>query len=146
MSTVTTSESTSNQLNNDYDFTKIFVGENRYDEVSHENTTGVEEILLAGTLMGRITAGGNVIPLASGAGDGSEIPLGVLAQNHTVAIGATLNVSICVSGDVDEGSIIFDGADDFDTVVDGRSLRDRIAGDTLGINLSLADELSGFDN
>ena len=96
--------------------------------------------------MGRISASGLLVPLASGASDGSNIPVGILASNYTVAAGATHEVAFCVSGDVVKNMLSFDGSDNLDTVISGRRLGDRIAADTVGIRLIDSDELTEFDN
>ena len=126
--------------------TQIFLGCNRYDSADYTNGTGAEVTLPAGTLLGRVNASGEVLPLASAATDGSEYPCGILSQAVTVANGATVNVTFAVEGDIAESKVVFDGTDDFDTVVDGRILRDRIAADTVGINLVTATSMTGYDN
>jgi hypothetical protein len=133
-------------LINDYDYSKIFIRENRFDKAVYTNGTGDEVTLAVGTLLGRISASDKVTPLKSAAADGSNIPVGVVAKAVTVADGADATVNFCVGGDVVKGKIIFDGTDDFDTVVSGRTLGDRIAGDTLGIKAVPVDNLTGFDN
>lgn len=145
MSKVTTTVSTSNFLQNNYDQNKIFLGNNRYETVSI-TASGADVELSAGTLIGKIAATQKGVALASGSSDGSQFPFGVLVNDILVADGDTLETTVCVAGDVDEGSIVLDGSDTLNTVVSLRSIRDRIASDTLGIKLVLTDELSGFDN
>ena len=139
-------EDTENQLNLDRDQSKVFLGNNRYESITYTNSTGVDVVFVEGTLVGRIAATQLLLPLASGAADGSQFPKGVSAQNKTVADGATVELSVCVEGDVAEGKVVFQGADDMDTVVSLKSLRDRIASDTVGINLVDAVSMTEFDN
>lgn len=130
-----------------YDTSKIFLWNNRYDTFEYENSTGAEVTLEAGTVMGRISTSGKVVPLDSGASDGSQFPIGVLNSKWTVADGETVNVSLCVSGDVASDKLVFtDEYDDLDTVVSDRRLRDRIGSDTVGIKLVSGTELTGYDN
>ena len=146
MSEVTTTTNTNNQLTNNYDYSKIFLFGNKYADGDITNGGGAAIDIPAGTLIGRISGNQELTPCASGATDGSQFPVGILAQNVTIQAGATLSVSICVEGEVAEEKVILDGSDDFDTVVDDRSFRDRIAADTVGIKLVTSEDLTGFDN
>lgn len=130
------------------DTTKIFVGNNRYETATLEYTASGDTTFAAGTLIGRVSADQKLLPLASGASDGSQFPVGILVEPLTILDGVTFSdtVTICVAGDVDETKLSFDGSDDLDTVVSGRSLRDRIASDTVGIMLVSGDQLTGTDN
>lgn len=127
------------------DRSKIFVWNNRYDKADYTNGGGSPVTLLAGTLMGRISASGKVIPLASAAADGSQFPIGILNEDHVVAAGATASVFYCVAGDVAEEKVILAGADTLETVVSGQRMRDRITSYT-GIKLVRATEMTAYDN
>lgn len=130
-----------------YDVTKIFVWNNRYDKADYTNSDLYDPVTLkAGTLLGRIAATGEVVPLKSGASDGSQYPVGILAQDVTVEEGDTVEVSYCVAGDVVEAKVILDGSDTMDTIISSRTIRDRIAADTVGIKLVGEDQLTGNDN
>lgn len=147
MSTATEVSKTNNYLHTDYDVSKIFVFGNRYEKATLTNASGGVATFAPGTLMGRITASGKIIPLASAAADGSAIPVGILKTSVVDLADATdSEVNICIAGDVVESKIIFDGSDTVDTVVDGRPLKDRIAADTMGIKLVDSFELTGTDN
>lgn len=147
MSTATEKLKTQNQLITDFDVSKIFRRNNRFEQEPFENTTGAELVIPGGTLVGRVGGTGNLEIMKSAAVDGSQLPLGVTAEESvTLAIGETRQINICVSGDVEETKLIFDGADDLDTVVATRPYRDRIGSDTVGIKLVTADELTDFDN
>ncbi len=137
---------TSNQLFTNYDTRKIFIWNNSYQKGMLSNGSGASVDFQAGTLLGRVSANGNLVALASGATDGSNLPVGILAQDITIADGATAEVQYCVSGEVDQNEFIFDGTDTLDTVVTGKRLVDRIASDTAGIILRTADNLTEFDN
>jgi len=146
MSTATVITDTNSQLHVDYNVAKIFLGENRYATGTYTNSTGAAVTLAAGTLLGRISASELLLPLASGAVDDSNIPLGVLSQAVTVANGASETLTFAVEGDIAQEKVIFQGSDDFDTVVSGRTLRDRIGADTVGIKLVSTTENTAFDN
>ncbi len=128
------------------DVSKIFVWDNRYEQAVYTNTTGLEVILEAGTVMGRISVGGEVVPLEAVAVDGSQFPIGILAGTVTVPDTESRNVYFCVSGDVAEEKLIFVNAETLDTIISGKILRDRIGSDTVGVKLVAATELTNFDN
>lgn len=128
------------------DISKIFLWNNRYENALYNNSAYGSVTLLAGTLMGRVAATGWIKPLASGAADGSQFPVGVLANDIIVDGGALETVSICVSGDVAEEKIILQGTDTMEVTISSRRLRDRIAADTVGIKLVQATEMTGYDN
>lgn len=146
MSGTTTTLNTNSQLNIDRETSIIFLWDNRYDSETYENTTGGELTLPAGTVMGRIAASGKLLPLKSAAIDGSQYPVGILTEAHTVADTVEVTVSICVSGDVAQEKLVFDGSDTTATIIDGRQLGDRIGSDTVGINLVPSTDLTAYDN
>jgi hypothetical protein len=146
MATQTVSLNSGNQAIIKTDVSKIFLWNNRFESADYTNGGGAPVTLPAGTLLGRINASGKVTPLTSAAVDGSQFPCGVLNEDWTVAAGATQKVSFCVAGDVAEEKVILQGTDTLSTVVSGRTIRDRIAGDTLGIKLVAGTELTKYDN
>ncbi len=129
-----------------FDVSKIFIWNNRYEKADYTNSTYDDVVLTAGMLMGRVSASQEIVPLASGASDGSQFPVGILAQDATVEGGDTVSLYICVAGDVVEGKVTLDGSDTLSTVISGRSIRDRIAADTVGVKLVVSTELTGLDN
>jgi hypothetical protein len=145
MATQTTGTSTSNQLTVHTDRAKIFIWNNRYERADY-TAGGSPVTLLEGTVMGRIATTRKVVPMASGAADGSQIPLGILKEDYSLAAGQTAQVWICVSGDVAEEKLILAGSDTLDTVVAGQTIRDRIASLTLGVKLVKATRLTETDN
>lgn len=147
MSTQTIVLNTGQQAIINTDLSKIFVWNNRYEKGSYNNGGYDSVTLQAGTVMGRITATGKLTPLRSDASDGSQIPVGILLETQTVAAGDTVDVFVCTSGDVVSGKLVFaKSGDTLDTIISSRRLRDRIAADTVGINLIDSDELTATDN
>lgn len=132
------------------DLTKIFVWNNRYENGTFEytNSTYDDVTIQKGSVIGRVLADQTLVLLESGASDGSQYPVGVLAEDIVVEAGESYSAtaSICVAGDVDESKLNFQGSDDLDTEVSGRSLRDRLASDTVGIKLVGGDQLTAQDN
>lgn len=139
-------KNTGNQLWINTNTAKIFVWGNRYTSANYTNSSYDDVTLAEGTLLGRIATTQEVVPLESGASDGSQYPIGVLLGGTVVPAGDTIAVTFCVEGDVVESLIVFQGSDDLDTVVDGRSLRDRIGSDTVGIKLVAGEDLTNYDN
>lgn len=146
MTEITTTLDTANQLNINRDDSIIFLWDNRFQPEVYTNTSGGDLTLPGGTVMGRIAATGLLLPLKSAAIDGSQYPVGILSETVTVIDTESANVSICTGGDVAEGKLVFDGGDTLATIVDGKQLKDRIAGDNLGIKLVPSTDLSAYDN
>lgn len=129
-----------------YDNTKLCIFNNSF-ATGDVNADSYDDLVLPiGTVMGRVSATGELVALASGASDGSQYPVGVLAANYTIEAGDTKEVSIVTGGEIDASLLAFDGSDDLDTVISGKQLRDRLASDTVGLVLRNVDELSEFDN
>lgn len=147
MSTTTNKVDTSNQRYQNYDTSFIFLRDNKYEQGEYNNGSYDEVVLQAGTVMGRNSTTGKILPLQSDATDGSQFPIGVLAQNKTVAAGADATLTYCLGGEVAQGKLVFTkSGDDLETVVSDRQLRDRIASDNAGIVLIESTELTGNDN
>ena len=146
MSTVTTPLNNSNSQFNNYDITNIFVLSNRYDSANFTNDTYESITLTMGSVVGRVNSTDEIALLTSGASDGSQFPIGILAETITVLAGVTASLSFCVDGDVATSQLLFQGSDVLTTVIDGKTLRDRIGSDTVGVNLVGGTELTAFDN
>jgi len=137
---------TRNQSITNYDRSNVFLRDNLFEAGTFENDTYDDITLEIGTLMGRNATTSKLQVLASGSSDGSQYPVGVLAETLTILAGDEANIQVCVGGEVAKDKLILDGSDELTTVIDGRQIQDRIAGDTLGVKLVTVDELSGFDN
>lgn len=138
---------TPNQSHVDFDVSKIFIFGNRYKNATLLNNSGGVKSFDPGTLMGKITASGKIIPLVSGAGDGSNQPIGILRTEITdLADAGEVDVSYSVFGDIAKEKVIVDGGDTLQTVIAGRTIEDRLLADTMGIILIETDELTDFDN
>ena len=111
----------SNSAIYNYSTRNIFVWNNRFNTISatYTNSTGSEVTLSAGMLIGRIAATGLVVQSISTATDGSQVPIGVLTTDYTVANGDSVTVSFCIQGDVDNGMLVFGGSpvDTLSTVI-----------------------------
>jgi hypothetical protein len=149
MSSATVRVNTGQQITTDYELGKIFLWNNRYENDSYVNNSNYNpQTILAGTVMGRVTVTGFLQPSNAAAVDGSQRPIGILAQDIIgLASGSTRRASICVAGDVDANKCIFLFGDTMETVADGRRFRDRIQADSVGIKLIFGStEMTDFDN
>ncbi len=148
MSSYNTRRNTGQQITTDYELGKIFLWNNRYENDSWTNNSNYASLtILAGTVMGRIANSGIVVPSYSGALDGSQDPIGILAQD-VVALGSgqSKQVSLCVAGDVDANKLIFLYGDTLESIVAGKRFRDRIQGNSVGIKLIFGSmEMTDFD-
>jgi len=140
---------TGNQITSDYDLSKIFLFNNRYEADNYVNNYTYGSLnLLAGTVMGRIASTGSLVPCDASAVDGSQFPIGILAhdllnlQSGEVRAGVT----ICISGDIAAEKLIFITGNTLDTVVNGRRFRDRIQSDSVGLLLRTVTDMTDFDN
>lgn len=128
------------------DLTKLFIWNNRYADANYTNSTYDNVTLKAGTLVGKVSATQEIKPLVSTASDGSQYPVGILAEEVVIAAGAQVSLSYCVAGDVAQEKVVLDAGDTMDTVISGRSIYDRIGGDTVGIKLVLGTQFTDTDN
>ena len=78
----------------------------------YTNTTGSEITLPFGLVIGRIDATGKLWPMRSTATDGSQKPIGILANAVIVPNGTTVQLTILISGDVVGPGIVFDNGTD----------------------------------
>lgn len=146
MSSSNTVLNTGQQATTNYDLAKIFILNNRYEKANYTNNTYDTVELSAGTLMGRVGSTQEIVPLASGASNGSQFPVGILADDYTVEEGEEKVLFFCVAGDIAEEKVILHGSDTMNTLISNRSIRDRIASDTVGIKLVAGTEMTSFDN
>lgn len=146
MSKYTERSNTGQQLFVEYDLGKIFVRENRYSKGDYTNSGYTDETLNAGTVLGRVATTGKLKKFTSGASDGSQYPIGVLADNYVVGDGETQELAFCTYGDVVEEKLVFQGSDTLNTVVSGKNVRDRIGSDSVGIRLVSTTQNTISDN
>lgn len=135
-----------NQSITNYDYSKLFKTNFKVVKMNFTNGTGAELELLPGMLFGRVSADLKGAILKSASVDGSEIPFGVLVTQKTLAIAADAVVDVAVTGMVDKNLLVLDGSDTLDTLIDGRTIGDRIPADTEGITLEDFTELVNYDN
>lgn len=141
MSTITNQLNTSNALINDYDLSKFLLGDNAFIKV--EYTASGDTDLSQGLVMGRVSVTGKAAKLASGAGDGSEYPLGCIVQDVTVKDGETATLTLVNKGRIAKDIVSFD-SDDLTTAVDSRQLQDWLS--DIGLELVEKTELTNYDN
>ncbi len=136
------------QTTTDVNVAKIFLWNNRYEQDNETNNYTYSTLsLYAGTVMGRVTSTGVLVPSKASAVDGSELPVGILAHDLINMIqGETRVCTICIAGDVAQEQLIFIDGDTVETIVNGRRYKDRIQGDTSGIILRSVTGMTDYDN
>jgi hypothetical protein len=105
-------------ISESFDRSKLFLGSNKFKTAQYTNSTGSEQTLTMGRVMGRVMATNKVLPHTRTATDGSEQPRFVLGATYTVAIGATVYVSLCYAGDVAQGKVSWNSGDSQTSVLD----------------------------
>lgn len=147
MSSNTVTYNNGQQLQINTNLAKLFPrGAENQRSYSYTNSGYTEAALPAGTVMGVIAATGKIIPMTSGASDGSQIPRGILARDYVVPAGVVQNLSILVEGQVRQDMIILQGSDTLSTVVSGARIFERIGSDTVGILIIAATNATNYDN
>jgi hypothetical protein len=132
-----------------YNTAKIFIYNNRFQNETYINSGYVAVSIPSGTVMGRIASTGTVVPMTSGATDGSQKPMGVLACDLTnIAASASVAISVCIAGDVAKEQLVLQGADTLTTVVTGetQTIGDLLTGNSMGIKIVPGSELTQLDN
>jgi len=144
-----------NQLFVNTDLTKLFVFNNDFysdNNTFYYNNSGSTDVTVpAGTVLGRVTATGFLVPWTHGATDGSQRPVGILMNDVYIVYGETYQQGqpYCIRGQVAEQLLGLQGSDTLDTVVTdgytaGTRVRDLITG--LGIKLIYSDQNTMPDN
>jgi hypothetical protein len=134
-----------------YDLSKLFLWDNRYEN-GLLNNSGYSQIAYnPGTVLGRVASTGYLVPFSAEASDGSQFVVGVLNDGIIVDPGATVEVAYCVGGDVAADQLILlgnGGADTLETVVTGRSRRvkDCIMSDAAALRIIYGQDLTFADN
>ena len=146
MSEITTRNATGNHLTADSDRAKTFIGNNEFEVGTLLNATAGTLTYAVGTVLGKVADTNRLVPMASAGTDGSQYPIGILAEEVTLAASGTASVNICIAGDVNAEAIVLDGTDTLTTVVEDKIIADRIKSDNKGIRLITITDGTFFDN
>lgn len=132
----------------DYDLSKLFLWDNRYENGEINNSGYVDAIYNPGLVLGRVAATGYLVPFTSTATDGSQHVVGILNDGIVVPAGTKAYVAYCVSGDIATDQIILTSPDTLATVIPVRNRRivDVIAADSVGLHLVNSQDLTFGDN
>jgi hypothetical protein len=104
-------------------------------------------VMKAGTVLGRNPGTGQYVFISdSTVNDGTEIPVGILANDVTIEDGDIAEVSVCIGGDVADDKVILHGSDTLDTRVPSKNQIYRDLIQSLGIRLIPSTEMTGYDN
>ncbi len=82
-----------------------------YPLVTGEVTIASGQNLQRGAVLGRITTSGECVLVDSAATDGSENPVGVLAEDCDASAAAKSHVPYYLAGEFNESALIFGGSD-----------------------------------
>lgn len=130
----------------EYTNTEIQLGFNAH--TYGDLTASGDTALTVGTVLGRISATGKLVVMASASTDGSQYPVGVVIADQTILDGETKRVNLVNKGTIDASLLVFDGTDDLDTAVgvasNQKTYRDWL--NDLGLELKAVTELTDFDN
>lgn len=144
MSTNNQRLNTGSQATTDYDLSKIFIWNNRYHVGQYTNSIYDPETLLPGQVLGRISATNKLAKCFSAASDGSQYPIGVVAETLQVVEGSTVNLTFCNKGDVVADKLIFESGDGLQTPVSGKTMFDMLQ--AAGLNIVNNTEQTDYDN
>lgn len=142
------------QLITNFDTTKLFLGNNFFENGSYKNTTAGEVTLVAGTLLGKRNAVvvdstnvvGNLVPHLAADTEGGAIAVGILAQDLVVAAGATVTgVRYCIKGEFDLSKLVLGGANTLATLISGKTIKEQIIAETQLIGVTVS-QLTALDN
>jgi hypothetical protein len=78
-------------------------------EYQDEIITGTSETYVAGTLLGRITTGGKLTKYTSGAANGSQNPIAILAEDIIFTGTQDYATRVLISGQVRGGELVAHG-------------------------------------
>lgn len=150
MSFQTIVSNTGSQLFINTNTSKIFLGGQYTRQEGYINNSGYNPVFLpAGTVMARIASSGVVAPFDAAAIDGTQIVLGILTEDVTLAAGSSVTASITVAGRVAQEQVSLfksTSGQTLESVVSGRRVKDKIMGETVGILLVVSTELTDYDN
>lgn len=144
---VTQRDATRNQSTADYNCKRIFLFDNNYQDVVFKNNTAGDLVLKPGSLVLRDTATpSQVIPAVAGATLANVIGIVNIEEEVTLAAGATLNISMAISGEVDETHLELPDTVTLDAVPTSgtKSLRDYLQ--ALGFSLKASVNNTKYDN
>ncbi|NCX55586.1 MAG: head decoration protein [Burkholderiaceae bacterium] len=127
------------------DLSRIFVGDNKFIKGTYNNSAYSDLSLAVGQVLGRVAATGWLKECNPAASDGSQFPIGVLAEERVIAGGDTVELYICTYGKVVPSALLFAGGGNLDNTVSSRRVRDwmQLAGFYL---IPSNTEMSAKDN
>lgn len=146
--TLTSRDLTRNQAAYDTNRVKLLVFDNSFVEGTYKNVSGDTESVALGQIMGKIAVSGNWTVCKSGAGDGSQIPRGIMLDVLTdIADEATVDpINLVNGGKVNSALLVFDGTDDLDTLVGGVRMEDLLISNSKDLELVEIVDDTNYDN
>jgi len=138
-----------------YERKNIFLRNPEYVRETFDETTGSDQTIEAGQLLGRVASSGKMVKQDPSVADGSQFVAGVAAEDIDVAANGEKDLQVCISGEINENKVILKGSNTLATVIGGggtnsydytKTIRDSLRADTKGIRLRVVEDLSAPDN
>lgn len=104
------------------DLGELSLGDNSYEDDLLAFAAAGD--VLAGTLLGRVTASGKLVPYASAAADGSEVPVAVLPYAVSAAAAGDVAVRVLISGRVNLDRLVIHADGDASNIT--KAVRDDL--------------------
>lgn len=142
---ITTVTNTSNNMVENYDVSKVALGDNKFIQADYTSTDAIT--LQEGTVFGRIHATGKIAILDKDASDGSAYPVGVLynaGSPKTVGATTTVTLTLINKGSIDASKLAFASGTTVASVVGVKQLKDWL--NDLGLVLIDSAQLAALDN
>jgi len=118
MSENTVSYNNGQQLQVNTNLAKLFPFDKEMVPYVYTNSTYDDQTLVAGTVLGVISASGEILPFESDASDGSQYPCLILARDYVVPAGESMNLFCVFKGWVRFDMLVFTKeGDDTETVI-----------------------------
>lgn len=143
----TVTVNTGRQLFVDTDSSQIFIGGTFTRRSESVNNSTYDDVTIeGGTVMGRVTSSGVMVPFKSTASDGSQIPRGLMNNTVVIPAGETIDLPIVIMGEVATDKLVFARAgDSIATTVGSLGRVEDLLG-AIGIKLVDTTEMTSFDN
>jgi hypothetical protein len=144
MSENTVSFNNGQQLQVNTNLAKLFPFEKEMLSYQLTNSTYGTVTYQAGTVMGVVGSTGEIVPVDSAATNGSQTPVGVLAQDYTLDAGESKNVYIAVRGWVRKDMLIFKVGQTINSIVSNRRFFELLL--AAGLFIQTTESCTNYEN
>lgn len=107
------------------DSSNMLLWDHEVEPNTYTNGTGSTVVLAKGTVLAVLNATGKVVVLDNTATTtGAQYVYGILANEYSIAAGATVTVGVAIRGNFDPSKLVFVNAETINTVISGRRYRE----------------------